>query len=575
MFLVLAACTEAPPVTESGQLESAHVVRGPILGGGLAVGEDGVAWLSDPDRSLLVRVDDGTAAQVALPAGSVPNRIAIAGDQVVVVLRGAGAVALVDAGDLSLRVVPVCAEPRGVDAVADGTVWIACADGVLVHLDSDSGEALATFPIEDDLRDVIDDGGDTVWVSRFRSAEVLRVDRSSGAVVSRVRPATVDADTEPVSVDVDPYSPSTAWRMRRRPDGGVAILHQMGATGALAGGPGGLPATYYGGCGGVVVTTVTTVGPGGIVESSRLFDLPAPAIDFDFDSDVTLSLALLGSEDVGEPIVVRESYPFVTSGICPVAGPLDWDVEATEAHATAIANGPQGLVVAQVAPFGLNVITVIDGKFVYGEAVPFPEDAPIDAGWDRFHRATVSRASCVGCHPEGHEDGRTWRFVEEGVRRTQDIAGGSETAPFHWGGELATLDDLMHEVLQLRMGSGEPPDAEMTAALGAFLDRVPAYRTPPSSTPDLVETGARLFASSGCVECHSDPVPTENQDVGTGGSFQVPRLVGVRYRVPLMHDGCAATIRERFDPECGGTDHRDADLAEPEIDALVAYMTTL
>jgi hypothetical protein len=134
----------------------------------------------------------------------------------------------------------------------------------------------------------------------------------------------------------------------------------------------------------------------------------------------------------------------------------------------------------------------------------------------------------------------------------------------------------MHEVRELRMGGDIPTDPfPVTTALGAFLDRVPSYRAPPSSTPDLVRQGAGLFLSSGCGDCHSDPIPTENQDVGTGGSFQVPRLVGLRYRLPLMHDGCAETIQQRFVHTCGGTNHRDATLDDAEIDALVAYLSTL
>jgi streptogramin lyase len=564
MILFLAACSE-PPADWEMYGTGDPLTPGPILGGGLAVGEDGTSWMSDPDRSSLLRIAiDRSARAIALPVGSVPHRVAIAGDVVVVALRGAGAVALVETGDLSMRVVPVCAEPRGVDAAGDGTAWVACADGVLVHLDPAEASVLATLPVEDDLRDVVDDGGDTLWVSRFRTAEVLRVDRVTGAIVARHQPAAIDADTMPVSSDVDPYTPSTAWRMRRHPDGGVVMLHQMGATGALAEGPSGAPPAYYGGCQGIVVTTVTTVDPGGIVASSVPFDLPAPAIDLDIGPDGAVALALLGNEDVSQPIAVRILDPFAETDNCVQPVTLPGFVGTDAAHATAIVNGPYGIAVAHTAPFGLN-----------GQAVGMREDTPYDLGWDTFHRATVSRASCVGCHPEGHEDGRTWRFVKEGVRRTQDVAGVSETAPFHWGGELATLDDLMHEVHEVRMGAVGDVAPSVTAALGAFLDRVPPYRAPSSPTPDLVATGAGLFVSSGCDECHTEPLPTENQDVGSGGSFQVPRLAGVRYRVPLMHDGCAETIRERFDPACGGTDHRDGHLTEPEIDALVAYLSTL
>jgi hypothetical protein len=69
-------------------------------------------------------------------------------------------------------------------------------------------------------------------------------------------------------------------------------------------------------------------------------------------------------------------------------------------------------------------------------------------------------------------------------------------------------------------------------------------------------------------------VSRANEDVGTGGAFQAPSLVGVGARLPLMHDGCADTLRERFDPACGGDAHGPA-LSDEEVDALVAYLETL
>jgi hypothetical protein len=65
--------------------------------------------------------------------------------------------------------------------------------------------------------------------------------------------------------------------------------------------------------------------------------------------------------------------------------------------------------------------------------------------------------------------------------------------------------------------------------------------------------------------------------VGTGGEFQVPSLLGVGTRLPLMHDGCAETLRDRFDdPDCGGHDHGDtSQLSSSDVDALVTFLETL
>jgi hypothetical protein len=57
----------------------------------------------------------------------------------------------------------------------------------------------------------------------------------------------------------------------------------------------------------------------------------------------------------------------------------------------------------------------------------------------------------------------------------------------------------------------------------------------------------------------------------------VPSLVGIGYRAPFIHDGCAATLRDRFDPKCGGGDlhGKTSGLTEEQIGDLVAYLETL
>jgi len=91
--------------------------------------------------------------------------------------------------------------------------------------------------------------------------------------------------------------------------------------------------------------------------------------------------------------------------------------------------------------------------------------------------------------------------------------------------------------------------------------------------------GRALFESAqvGCASCHSGPRLTSaaTVDVGTGGSFQVPSLVGVSTRAPFMHNGCASSLRDRFD-SCGGSKHgQTSQLTELDIGDLVSYLQTL
>lgn len=70
---------------------------------------------------------------------------------------------------------------------------------------------------------------------------------------------------------------------------------------------------------------------------------------------------------------------------------------------------------------------------------------------------------------------------------------------------------------------------------------------------------------------------TNNQtmNVGTGGSFQVPPLVGVGWRTPLLHDGCAATIADRFGT-CSTSAHGNiSSLSAQDLQNLEAYLETL
>src|SRR5207245_2297900 len=96
--------------------------------------------------------------------------------------------------------------------------------------------------------------------------------------------------------------------------------------------------------------------------------------------------------------------------------------------------------------------------------------------------------------------------------------------------------------------------------------------------PSALRGKALFEGAAGCTQCHSGPKLTNNLtvDVGTGKAFQVPSLVGVGHRGPWLHDGCAKTLQERFDPACGGSNHgQTAKLGAPQIDDLVAYLESL
>ena len=96
-------------------------------------------------------------------------------------------------------------------------------------------------------------------------------------------------------------------------------------------------------------------------------------------------------------------------------------------------------------------------------------------------------------------------------------------------------------------------------ALERFLDRIPELPTGFGADAAAADRGHALFTSAktGCATCHAGSALTNNTtvDVGTGKALQVPSLRGLGWRAPFMHDGCAKTMADRFNGNCGGNAH--------------------
>ena len=131
------------------------------------------------------------------------------------------------------------------------------------------------------------------------------------------------------------------------------------------------------------------------------------------------------------------------------------------------------------------------------------------------------------------------------------------------------------------MPSGGQSEAHVDA-ISRWIDALPAL--PPLSSPRdkaAAFRGKALFHDPrvGCASCHSGASFTSNTNasVGKGGPpLQTPSLLGVAWRAPFMHDGCAPTLADRFDPACGGDQHGDVSaLSDADLHALVAYLETL
>jgi mono/diheme cytochrome c family protein len=591
-----AAPVLAPIAGQPGiELPAETRARKPISGGTMLALADGRLAIADVDADSVLVVDPEAGSLVAeafFARDAHPFRLAQDGSgRVHVTLRGTGE--LVSLSPDSWEVVArrtVCEASRGVAWDPHvGLVHVACAGGELVSLDPVDLEPVRTVRLPLDLRDVVvDDGGEHLFVSRFRSAEVLALDRE-GTVVDTFAPASVVARTGLVLPDPTTDGetrlpgaivPSVAWRMRAMPGGGVAVLHQRASTlpiPALAREPrgsyGGVPEDdgFATPCHRRLVhTAVTVFRVGSAPSTTDMVDGAVLAVDFlRQPGDGSFLVLAAGSSAGSNTFVLPASATYEGAYAEPGCVTSPVRVVYTLPLSTSLALDSTGR--AWVFDRSFRAVVRLDGERI---------ELPGGAGWrgalHDFH-AQIGAApiACASCHPEGTEDGHVWTFEGMGLRRTQTTAGGIETtAPFHWKGDVPDLEAII-EGNMTRMGViGPHPSAR---DLERLLAAIPAPAPVRAASDPLALTGEELFTgSAGCVGCHAGSMGTmdESIDVGTGAPFQVPHLVGVAQRAPFMHDGCAPTLRDVLVGCEGDAPHAGTVPTDSAIDALIAYLET-
>lgn len=591
----------------------------PISGGTLLASRDGnLAVVADPDRDRVVLVNLKTQTvekTLTLEAGAEPGRvIEDANGQFHVVLRGAGSVLTIDRQTASpLLTRKVCAEPRSVAIHPTAqTLLVACAEGILVEQELYGVNKLRTVALGADLRDVLV-AGTTVYVSRFRSAELLTLNADLSVVATR-RPRSLTQQVQrETTVATVMSEPAIAWRAI--PSGNnVFVLHQRATTDIIqvtpvgeAGDPAAPDASAYGGpggvpCNGIVQTGISAMGPEGAVRSS--VQIPA-VLGVDVAVSATGEFVAIAQAGNGDP-----EAPFATTVLeSPTNGsegpPLKGEISVHATGVVVMASGELYLdptacggtlafvtqqpvisvafaggtrLLAQTREPSQLLVTEVPGSWV--STIELSGDSVKDTGHDVFHRNAGAGIACASCHPEGGEDGRVWNFSTTGPRRTQSLHIGLEgTAPFHWEGDLPDFSSLMGEVFVRRMGGVFQSPARLEA-LSSYLFSLKAPTPTRSAADQAALRGQLLFqsAATGCATCHSGPKLTNNEtvDIGKGVPLQVPSLLGLSRRAPYMHDGCAPSLQARFTPECGGTNHGDISSLSPAgLSDLLAYLEAL
>ncbi len=205
-----------------------------------------------------------------------------------------------------------------------------------------------------------------------------------------------------------------------------------------------------------------------------------------------------------------------------------------------------------------------------------------------FHKGNDARLSsrggmaCANCHPEGRNDGLSWR-IEGTDLQTPLLAGRMKgTHPFKWDGQDKDLHtSLMHTVVRL---GGHGIAASDAKDLQAYLESMEGVRVAGLADGTLSakqHRGKALFNSKelGCRTCHSGKNYSDGKSYDLGDDLDkvnTPSLIGLAASAPYYHDGSAPSLRALV---LGNATVRGMgnmqNLDEKEVDELIAFLETL
>jgi hypothetical protein len=563
------------PRPDFGRLRTADTAPPPISGGTLAALRDGqTAVAADPDRDRIFVVDylrGALLAELPLEAGDEPGRVIEDADgRVHVALRRGGAVVtlLREPWRIAGRRA-VCTTPRGM-AHEPGVLYVACADGQLVSLDpAPDGAVVRRLDLMPDLRDVVVDGN-VLLVSRFRSADVLTVDRA-GAVIAQSAPPNRGSARFSGGPDLvnggqtrppEPANlvPAVAWRLVGLRPGESVLLHQRALDGVVDEQPGG-----YGGdgcTGGIVESSVSGIGPlAPRTPGPALGPAVAVAVDVAVSPDrqklavVTpaaahtdapqlqlIAVASLhdDSADCRRPPQKRDAGPPAPPAPAPDAGAdaaLPEPIEATQpvGEATAVAFDPSGHLLVQTRePATVQVLTA-------GRTVLLSRISREDTGHAIFHansgavwpappvtpRAPRTAGSGSSATPRAPSRCGAPRTSAAGLRRRRPSTG---TATSRTGRADDRGVRQPHERPAARA-------EQVGHAWGAGWTGFRALPALPPRDPGAVERGAGAVRGPG-AGLHALPrrarfTPTTPPSTSAPAApLQVPTLRGLRWRRP-------------------------------------------
>ncbi len=164
-----------------------------------------------------------------------------------------------------------------------------------------------------------------------------------------------------------------------------------------------------------------------------------------------------------------------------------------------------------------------------------------------------------------------------GIPRPAEIAtSGMSSALLAWTGDAQSLDEFVRGFATL--GGTAPPTAAQMQPLLEYIYSLRAPENPTPPDPALVATGATLFASKGCLDCHAGPRGSGKRaysfaEVGTDPAMarwadpelsgnaccnlqitpgqlthgiKSPRMVGMWALTRFLHNGSLSSLEQLF-----------------------------
>jgi DNA-binding beta-propeller fold protein YncE len=160
-------------------------------------------------------------------------------------------------------------------------------------------------------------------------------------------------------------------------------------------------------------------------------------------------------------------------------------------------------------------------------------------------RLTSDGLTCASCHPDGLEDGLTWR-TPEGPRQTPMLAGRVVgTEPYGWSRDQDTLRGYVADTIQRLGGAGLSDEA--LAALVVYVESLPAPASGAAAPAEELAAGRAIFEApkTDCATCHPGGGADGTRhmlDFHAKETLDTPSLRSIGLTAPYFHDGRYATL---------------------------------